>query len=343
MNRILVVLPNWFGETLFATPFLRALRDQHPNAYIATLSWPQCRAVLENNPHVDEILEYDEKGKHRGLWQRYQIARMLRRQTFDTAFILRRSLSRTILMMASGIKGRIGFDNAKSGLFLSRRVSVEPHKGHKAATYLKLLDKDNPSAGDLRYEFFLDQKERDDASALLEKNRVRKGQPFVILHPGANWFHKRWPAERFAKLGDWLVQKYQIRVLVTGAPEDLMIGESINRRMEQPVLSLVGRTTPRQLAAILEKSRLLISNDTGIMHVAVALSRPAVALYGPTDPELTGPLGDAQKTVVIHHRDCCPSIPCYLPGHPELPGMHAITVEQVQEAVGSLLHISTAV
>ena len=101
MERILVVLPNWFGETLFATPFLRALRQQQPQAFIATLGWPLCREALLHNPNVDALIDYEELGGHRSLSGKWSLIRALRAQRFDAAFVLRKSLSRSILQERS--------------------------------------------------------------------------------------------------------------------------------------------------------------------------------------------------------------------------------------------------
>src|SRR3990167_2801583 len=135
MKRILVVLPNWYGETLFATPFLRALRQQLPQAFIATLGWPQCREVLLHNPHINELLDYDERGAHRSLAGKWQLIQAVRQRRFDTAFILRKSLSRTVMLCAAGIPRRIGFANPKSGWLLTHRVLNVASPRHKASTY----------------------------------------------------------------------------------------------------------------------------------------------------------------------------------------------------------------
>src|SRR3989338_7184717 len=100
MKCILVLLPNWYGETLFATPFLRSLRQQLPSAFIATLGWPRCREILLHNPHINELLDYDERGAHCSLSGKWQVVNTLRAHRFDTAFILRKSLSRTMLVAA---------------------------------------------------------------------------------------------------------------------------------------------------------------------------------------------------------------------------------------------------
>ena len=337
MDRILVVLPNWYGETLFATPFLRALRAHQPTAFMATLGWPQCKAVLLHNPHVDELIDFDEHGAQRNLAGTWRLIQALRVHRFDAAFILRRSFSRSFLLAAAGIPVRIGFNNPKSGWLLTHRIPASSGPRHKAAAYLPLLQAVGASATADSFDYVVDEAERRSAHALLNGQGAIGGGPLVILHPGANWPHKRWPVERFAALGDRLGAGGRSRVAVTGSPDDLALAEAIRSKMHQPPVVLAGRTTLRELGACLEQARLVVSNDTGVLHVAAALRTPLVALYGPTSPVLTGPLGDPRRMVVLHHPDCCPRIPCYQPDRPAHPGMDSISVDEVYAAAVKLL------
>ena len=128
---------------------------------------------------------------------------------------------------------------------------------------------------------------------------------------------------------------------MTGGPDDAPAAKAIAAQMRRPAVLLAGRTTLRQLGGCLEQAGLVISNDTGVLHIAAALSRPVVALYGPTSPALTGPLGDPRRMIVLHHADCCPRIPCYQPDQPPHPGMNAITVDEVYDAARQLLRPET--
>jgi ADP-heptose:LPS heptosyltransferase len=157
------------------------------------------------------------------------------------------------------------------------------------------------------------------------------------LHPGANWPHKQWLPERFAAVGNTLARQRQARLVITGGPGDDTLARDIQRGLSVPALLLAGETTWRELAACLSLAQLIITHDTGVLHAAAALQRPVVALFGPTSPALTGPLGAPERTMVLHHPDCCPTIPCYQPDHPRYPGMAAITVEEVLAAAIRLL------
>lgn len=335
--KLLVVLPNWFGETLFTVPFLRALRRCRPGDSITGLGRPACRDMLLHSPHVDEVLELDELGRHAGLTGCWRLVRMLKPHRFDTAFILRRSASRTAVLAAAGIPRRIGYANGKSGWLLTQPVAGPPAGAHKAATYLPLLEAERCEPGPLTYDYTVSEAEAADARRLLAGEGLLGGAPLVILHPASNWSHKNWAPERFAALGDRLAETFGARVALTGGPGDRLLAETVQQGMRHPAVVLAGRTSVRQLAACLPHARLFVSNDTGIAHLAAALGRPLVALYGPTSPALTGPLGDPAAMRVIHHPDSCPTVPCYTDDHPGHPGMDRITVEEVEKAATELL------
>jgi len=295
MKRVLVTLPNWYGETLFAMPFLRALQQQQPELYIATLGRPLCREILTGSPHVHALLDYDERGAHRGMWAKARLVRALRAQHFDTAFILRKSLSRAALVALAGIPSRIGTANSKSGWLLTHRVAPPVGAVHKASSYFPLLEAVGLSILPGPYEYTATEEERRRARQWYAAQGF-DGHPIAVLHPGANWSHKRWPAERFAALADQLIETHQVRVIVTGGPGDAALTERVVRSMRGSAITLAGQTTLRELAACLEQARLVIAADTGILHLAAALRRPVVALYGPTSPAITGPISSTDSS-----------------------------------------------
>ena len=357
LRRVLVVMPNWFGEALFTTPFLTALRAARPDAVIAALGVPRVQEILRHVPELDAVVVYDEAGAHRSLGAKWGLARALRRQRFDAAFILRPSASRTALAWLAGIPARVGFAHAKGGWLLTHRVlATEPVPStlaracrrprgrrppdggrHKSQTYLALLSGLGLEARPAPYRYQPTEAERREAAAWLHAQGLADGRRLLIVHPGANWWHKRWPPERFAQAADRLARATGGCIALTGAAEDLPLVERVQSRMATPPLILAGKTTVPQMAACLSHASLMLSNDTGVMHLAAAVGCPVVALYGPTAPAFVGPLGDPQRTRVLHHPDCCPEIPCAQPEHPGYPGMNAISVDEVSNAAQQLL------
>ena len=342
VERMLVVMPNWFGETLFATPLLRALRQGRPEAWIAACGVARAEEVLIGNPCVNEFIRYDEDSPHPWVEQCHLIAE-LRAKRFDVAIVLRRSLTRTFMMQQARIAKRIGFTNWKSGWLLTDRVRAPKGVMHKAHTYFKLLEPLGAVELPGCYEYVISEPELRDARALLGRHGLPKaGQPVLVLHPGANWPHKRWPIERFAELANRLSAQRACAIVVTGTADDLPMIQAMQALVTAPAVILAGQTTLRQLAACLTMADAVVAGDTGVLHLAAALRRRIVALYGPTSPALTGPLGDPTRTIVLHHPDACPSIPCYSADDPPHAGMTTISVAEVERAVLQLLNQTSA-
>ncbi|MBI3323701.1 MAG: lipopolysaccharide heptosyltransferase II [Candidatus Omnitrophica bacterium] len=340
MKRILVILPNWFGDTLFATPVLAALKQHDPDSRVATLGVARAQEILLGNPAVDERIQIEDPAS--APWRGWRLFRRVRESRFDVGLVLRRSLSRTALLAMAGVPRRIGLANSKSGWLLTDRVPAPPHPSHRAADYLALLA---PLGIDVRpwlasppsYRYYPTQEDRTQAGELLRAHGLGVEDAFIVLHPGANWPHKRWPAARFGELAGSLQAATGLAVVLTGTAVDEPLLRAIAGAMRRMPVMLAGRTTLRQAAAVLERARLVVSNDTGMLHLACAMDRPVVALYGPTSPAITGPLGAPERTIVIHHPDCCPAVPCYQPDHPAHPGMASISVEEVHDATMKLL------
>ncbi len=332
---ILIVLPNWYGEVLFATPLIGWLRASHPKAHLAALGVSRACEVLEAHPYLDELINLDD-ARRLPLLGPLNLLTQLQTTHFDTAFILRRSLSRTLLLALAGIRRRIGFAHAKSDWLLTDRVPPPPMPMHKGLAYLRLLEPVGIHQLHGRYTYVTGLEEREQARARLQQHGIGEKESFVVLHPGANWAQKRWLPERFAEVANRL-RRRPLATLITGGPDDEALVEQVRRHLDHSAVTLVGQTTFRQMAACVERAALVISNDTGVLHVASALDRPIVGVYGPTSPAITGPLGDPARTRVVHHPECCPHIPCVQPDHLGSPGMASVTVDEVYAVAVELL------
>jgi len=334
MQRLLLVSPNWIGDAMFATAVVRVLRQRQPTMTVSVLCHPRVAEVFRGNPRVQRVICDDERDTGLRPWWRLQQA--LHRERFEAALLLRPSLSRTWLLWWAGMPMRIGPATRKSGWLLTHPVAV-PKGLHRADGYLRLLSALGwtVTPGEGRCEWCVGEADRAWAQAWLAHAGVTH-RPLVMLHPAANWEHKRWPAECFATLADRLHTDCGARVLITGSPQETPLLEQMRQHLQTDPVSAVGHTTISQLAALFECADLIVTNDTGPMHLAVALDRPFVALFGPTSPTITGPYG-AHRGRVLHNAGACPVIPCYNAEHPPHRGMHSLSVEDVFGAAKALL------
>jgi len=330
MKRILIVNVNWLGDTLFVTPFIRAVRENYPDGYIAILTHHRCCEILEGNPHINEIIIYDEKKKDRHLLSKFSVISKLKSRRFDTAFILRRSLSRTMLIFLSKIPERIGYDSKKSGILLTKRIKP-PSKGlHRVEYFLTLAKAVGIYPSNTEYEFFISENEKIKAGELLQCEGVKMDEDFIAINPGGNWDLKRWPAENFARLGDEIFDRFSIKVVLTGAEKDVELCEKISSLMQHKPILLCGKIGLKVLGAVFKKAKWVVSNDSGPMHIAVAIQAPLIVLFGPTSPLVTGPYGTGVYRILQKDVNC--EIPCYNLSCADNRCMKAITVEDVLDA-----------
>lgn len=330
MKRILIVNVNWLGDTLFVTPFIRAVRENYPKAYIAILTHPRCYKILEGNPNIDEIIIYDEKKEHRNILGKFSIISYLRAKKFDASFILRKSLSRTIILLFSKIPVRIGYRSGRAGFLLTRKVDPPSKEMHKVEYFLNLARQVGIETKNKNYEIAISDNDIKRGNRILKETRV-KDKGFVALNAGGNWGPKRWPLENFAKLGDKIFERLKLDIVLVGAEKDISLAEKIAGFMKHKPFILCGKTDLKTLGAIFKKAACVVSNDSGPMHLAVAVKAKVVAIFGPTSPELTGPYGDAKYKVLRKDIGC--KVPCYDLKCEDNRCMRAVTVEDAMEAV----------
>lgn len=333
-ERILIVNVNWLGDTLFVTPFIRAIREGRPRSYIAVLTHPRCFSILEGNPHINEIIIYDERKKHKGLLGKFSIISHLRSMKFDTAFILRPSLSRSMILFLSKIRSRIGYKSKRSSFLLTKKINTTFKDMHKVEYFLNIARAIGIEPKSKNYEIFISGADNENSNRILMEAGI-KDEGFIALNPGGNWDLKRWPFEHFARLGDEIYAKLNRKVAITGADSDIELAKKISDLMTHKPVILCGKSDLKTLAGILKKAQCVISNDSGPMHVAVAMKTSVVALFGPTSPKITGPYGDGVKRILQKDVKC--KIPCYELSCEDNKCMKAISVEEVFEAVKKLV------
>lgn len=338
-NRILIVEVNWLGDVLFTTPFIRSVRGNFPGAYIACMAVPRCREILEGNPNINEIIIYDEDGPDGGIFGRIRFIRRLKKYRFDTAFLLHRSFTRALIVYLAGVPDRIGYCTAKRAALLT--VKPEQPKGtlHRVKFYLRLAEAVGlrPAAGGC--DFFINENDLNWADKFFEESGIKKGQKIIIFNPAGNWIPKRWPAKNFAALGKRILAHFgsSAKILLSGSGRDLGLAQAINKEMQGEAVIACKKATLKQTAALFKKADVVVSNDSGPLHIAVAVGASAIGLFGPTSPEITGPYeADGGKVMVLRKDTGC-DIPCYDKNCGDYRCMSAITPDEVFEAVKKIL------
>jgi heptosyltransferase-2 len=273
--RGLVIQTAFPGDVILSTPLIRRAAERLGTP-VDVLVIPAGAGVLENNPHVREIIEFDKKGQHAGLGGFWRMAQRLKARGYTTAYLAQGSMRSALLAFVARIPRRIGFRGAAGNRFYTHAVmdAGEPHQIEKL---LRLAD----GAPDRREpEVFPSQGDRDAVDALLAEAGITGD--FVALAPGSAWATKRWPY--YPELARAL--SFEIPLAIVGGPGDRADARAIRTAMgNQPVADGTSRLTMLQSAELIRRARLLVSNDSAPVHLASAVSTPVVEIYGPTVPQ----------------------------------------------------------
>jgi len=336
IRKILVREVNWVGDAVLTLPAIAALNRRFPRAEIAVLAKPWAAGLFAGQSAVDRVVLYQAEGSHRGLRGRWALARELARERFDLAVLFPNSLDAVIVPWLARIPRRVGYRTDGRGLLLTQVVarSGRSAERHQVFRYLDLA-RSLGADGETIPRLAVGVEAGREADRLLQDLGVETGEACIAVNPGSVYGSaKRWPAGRFAAVADALAETHQARVLLIGSTRERDVLEAMAGRMCRPPIRLGGRTDLATLAAVLKRARLLLSNDTGAMHVAAAVGTPVLAVFGPTDADATGPLGPDSRVV----REPVPCSPCLLRECPiDHRCMVGVGIAQVLRAAEELL------
>ena len=305
IQRILIATKfRFIGDTLLAIPIFRAARAQWPHAHIALLTGKNARLLLQNNPYLDEIIEFDPYSRDRGTGPYLRLVRRLRRGRFDLCLALNRSFHSALTPWLAGARVRAGFKSEGRGPLLNRRVDYDREKS-EIACYFDVLRAVAPEAPvNPALELWVSDAERQAVAARLraalgeECSRLR----LIGIQPGASIPGKRWPPERFAAVADALAaDDPQARIILVGGPDEAEAAQAMLARCapetQARTVNFAGAFDLRGSLAVISRLRLFLGNDTAVMHSAVALGIPTVALFGPTNPRKWGNYGPCHRVL----------------------------------------------
>ncbi len=367
-QRILLINIFGIGDVLFTTPLINNLKAAYPDVQIGYLCNRRTAPLLERNPKIDKIFVYErddlEALRQKSAWQYLKAVRRLiqdiRGEQFDMVLDVSLNSFMSFLASAAGIPRRIGYDYKGRGIFLTQRIPLAGYEDrHVVEYYLDLLGETGVPIQRKEIEFPLTAQDTDWAGKFLEQNYIsarppvpqigicsagKAGGPVIGLIPGGgeSWGkdagYKRWPAECFAKLADKLVEKKSATIILMGGLVELDLCEKTAQLMQNRPIEACGKTSLGQFAALMQRCSLVVTNDGGPLHVAVAVGAKTVSIFGPVDERVYGPYPLGNHIVIKKDIACRPCYRQFRKASCEhISCLRQITVEDVLERVEKIL------
>lgn len=346
-RKILVRAPNWIGDAVMCEPAVQGLRSLFPEAELAMLAKPAVAELFLSHPGLHSVLVYDDKKAHAGISGKWSLAGMLRRHRFDLAVLFQNAFEAAFLTWLAGIPRRYGYTTDGRVFFLTEPVAVPdgPVLVHQVEYYWNLLKPLGLAGGAPLPTLFVSADEKRTVDVWLASAGINSSDLIIGINPGSTYGSaKRWSSDRFAEVARRLVRRLEqaesahVAVVILGAKGEESLGKDIATQFGGRSVVLSGATTIRELMAVVKRCRLLMTNDTGPMHIAAAFGVPVVAVFGPTDWRTTSPYGQ-ERSIVREAVDCAP---CLLRECPiDHRCMTRVSVEKVYETSVKQLECSS--
>ena len=330
--RILIRSSNWLGDAVMSVPAVRAIKTGRPDAHITVAVPSKIASMWKLVPEVSEIIPLPNKSL-------LATVRSIRRQSsFDVVILFPNSLRAALETWLTGIPRRVGYRGHFRSWLLNQIICQRETPGpieHQADRYMRVARELGASVPDNWREALPRVRDISDGTGTVPPGDERMK---LALSPGAEYGSaKRWLPQRFAEVAAAVAAKLSVQWILLGTPKDIAAGEMIARTLGHSCVNRVGETTLEQLIEELRECRLLLTNDTGTMHLASLLGVPTVAIFGSTEPRLTAPLGD-RHIIVRHQVECSP---CFLRECPiDFRCMKAVSVDEAINGVLAILQRS---
>ncbi len=332
--RILIIHTAFIGDIVLSTPLVRKIKESYPDSYLAYVTTPAGAAVLKNNPYINEIIEYDKRGAHKGIRGIYELGKRLRYENFNLVITPHRYLRSSFLSWLSRSPVRKGYDNAAGRFFFTEKIHYDKSK-HEVEKLLSFIDCPETNGKRYEIELFPDKDSLEKVANIWKANNL-ENKKTVIIAPGSKWFTKQWPVEYFNEVIDKLSEDENIGIIAVGGKEEMSL--SLHK---EKIIDLRGATSLLDLAAVLKKGNVLLTNDSSPVHIGSASENTRIiALFGPTVKEFGFfPWSRNSEVMEINNLSCRP---CGMHGGKKCPEGHFkcmrdITPEAVTEAIKKYL------
>lgn len=342
MIKILVVRYRFIGDMILTVPFLRNLRYNYPDAQIEMLVAPNSGEVIEDCPYVNKFIYYDTtrkhkyengKGKKQSFWH---YVSLLKKEKYDKAYILKRSLTSALLCSFAGIKERIGYNTENRGFLLTKKVIYDTHK-HESLCFLDVLKADGLKVKDTYLENWINEQSELKVNQLLKEQNVEEQEPIVVINAAASNPYKMWDLNNFAQIIEYITNKKGVRAVFIGAPTDYELYDKMQfaEKLKLNPVNLCGRVSIKDSLAVLKRAKFILGNDSGNLHMASSVGTKVIGLYGAMPIEKWAALGNDN---ILLKADL-PCIPCSLKKkcNHDKACMKSISIQTVKNAVDKLI------
>lgn len=336
----LIRAPNWIGDAVLCLPAIDTLKKGFPNLKISVLAKPWVAPIFLNNPYVSDIIEYDATKRHRGMSGKWRLINELRKRSFGIAILFQNAFEAALITLLAGIPERLGYATDGRGPLLTKAVKPgdKNARSHQVDYYLGLvralgLDSNSDRCPIL----YVMGSEKRRAETFLQGGGIAKGRPIVGIAPGSAYGPaKQWPAERFSQVANRLFDDYGMYAILFGGKGDKEVCALVEKGMETDCMNLSGATTLREAMAIISRCNLFITNDSGLMHVSAAIGVFTIAIFGSTNPNLTGPIG--KRCIFVYKGVECS--PCYKRKCPtDFKCMYEVTADDVMDGISKIIGV----
>jgi heptosyltransferase-2 len=279
-KRILCIRLSAIGDVILASFLLRLLKNRFPKVEIDFLVKEHLTTLIQWNPRVDRVISFDPR---KGTRELFHLVREIRIRQYDAVIDLQRNFRSALITLLSKSRKRFRSQPFRWERFWMVHFHRNLYQEIKPVPlrYLEAVSSWDVKDDGLGLELYLDSSAEQSVGNLFKASQIRENKEIVLLAPGAGRKTKRWPAERYGEVGDYFLKQGK-RVVLIGGEKDRLCSEEVTQNMQSSALDFTGQLSLMETAALIEKSILLVTNDTGVMHMAAALNRNVVSIFGPT-------------------------------------------------------------
>lgn len=341
--KILIIKPSSLGDVIHALPFLQAVKDSFPDARVDWVISKNLKGILEGNPLIHELIVFDKdswkgiKNLPGTISEIKGLRKLLKSKRYDVVVDLQGLLRSGLITFFTPASMKVGFQHAREGSHYFYDLKI-PENGavHAVDRCLEIAKAIGAKSKKTAFPLYVDTAAREKITQL-----TGNIPEYIVIAPSARWATKRWPAEYFASL----MKKITLPCVIAGAKGDRDTAQEIIHRIQSTehriqtvtTVNLCGKTNLKELVALIDRAKAVVSNDSGPMHIAAALGKPLVALFGPTDPAKTGPYGWLKNRNLTVIRTSVPCSPCRKKRCKKFVCMKDISVDKVFDALKGYL------